>query len=54
MKRWEINCQGIEEMHNLPEKFIFHGVLHADNPKPLNYHPMDKDCVTMLKRMYSK
>ncbi len=33
-------------------KVIFRNVLHADNPKPLNYHLMDKDCVAMLRRMY--
>ena len=38
--------------NNCPEKFTFHDVHHAENPKPLNYHLMDKDCVTMLKRMY--
>jgi hypothetical protein len=43
---------GIEEKHNRREKFIFLIVLHADNPKPFNNLLMDKDCVTMLKRMY--
>jgi hypothetical protein len=43
---------GIEEKHNHPKKIIFRIVLHADNPKPLNYHLMNKDCVAMLKRMY--
>jgi hypothetical protein len=43
---------GIEEKHNHPEKFIFLIVLHADNPKTLNNHLMDKYCVAMLKRMY--
>ncbi len=44
----------IEEKHNRPERFIFRGVLHADNPKPLNYHLMDNDFVTMLKRVYGR
>ncbi len=42
----------IEEKHNPTENFIFRRVLHTNNPKPLNYHLMDKDCVTMLKRMH--
>jgi hypothetical protein len=42
----------IEEKHNCPEKFIFCNVPHADNPKQLNYHLMDKDCVAILNRMY--
>ena len=25
---------------------------YADEPKPLNYYLMDKDCVAMLKKMY--
>jgi hypothetical protein len=41
---------GIEKVHNHPEKFIFHIVLHTDKQKLLNYHLMDKDCVTTLKR----
>ena len=42
----------LDENHNLPEKFMFRNVHHADNPKPLNYHLMHKDCVVMLKRIY--
>ncbi len=35
-----------------PEKFVFHKVHYADEPKPLNYYLMDKDRVAMLKKMY--
>jgi hypothetical protein len=42
----------LDEKHYCLEKFTFHNVHHAENPKPLNYHLMDKDCVAMLKRMY--
>jgi hypothetical protein len=42
----------LDEKQNRPEKFALRNVHHTDNPKPLNYHMMDKDCVAMLKRMY--
>ncbi len=42
----------LDEKHNCPEKFVFHEVYYADEPKSLNYYHMDKDCVAMLKRMY--
>ena len=42
----------LDEKHNRPEKFTLRKVYYAENPKPLNYHLMEKYCVTMLKRMY--
>ncbi len=42
----------LDEKHNRPEKFVFHKVHYADEPKPLKYYLMDKDCVAMLKKMY--
>jgi hypothetical protein len=42
----------LDEKHNHPEKFVFHKVHYADEPKSLNYYLMDKDCVAMLKKMY--
>ncbi len=42
----------LDENHIRPEKFMSRNVRHADNPKPLNYHLMDKDCAVLLKRMY--
>ena len=42
----------LDENHIRPEKFMSCNVRHADNPKPLNYHLMDKDCAVLLKRMY--
>ena len=41
----------LDEKHNHPEKFMFCNVHHADNPKPTNYHLMDRDCVIVLKRI---
>jgi hypothetical protein len=42
----------LDEKHNRPEKFVFRKVHYEDDPKPLNYYLMDKDCVAMLKKMY--
>jgi hypothetical protein len=42
----------LDEKHNRPEKFVFHEVHYADEPKPLNFYLVDKDCVAMLKKMY--
>jgi hypothetical protein len=42
----------LDKKHNRPEKFVFHKVHYAGEPKPLNYYLMDKDCVAMLKKMY--
>jgi hypothetical protein len=42
----------LDEKHNRPEKFVFRKGHYEDEPKPLNYYLMDKDCVAMLKKMY--
>jgi hypothetical protein len=49
-KRFTKFC--LDENQNLSEKFMFRNVHNTDNPKPLNCHLMDKDCVVILKRMY--
>ena len=42
----------LDEKHNRPEKCVFRKGHYEDEPKPLNYYLMDKDCVAMLKKMY--
>ena len=42
----------LDEKHNRRKKFVFRKVHYEDEPKPLNYYLMDKDCVAMLKKMY--